>query len=530
MSLDKVRVYNNKVMTDAEFGKALIEYVGGQKNIIVVFNCYTRIRVNIHNFDDVDTNKIKTLPNVMGVVTSGAQIQVIVGPGRSVKLTQVINQLLEVGTFVKQERDIQKAEERYGKTDTANKDFAKNKEQFRGGLNAKFSATMKKVAGIFVPIIPAFIACGLLLALFEVVGSSIDGFKDTTFGTIFNVVSSSVFSVLSVIVGYNACKEFGGDGILGACLAGILTNPLLGDIEHPIMQLGSLKLYAGLGGVISIILAAIAAAYFEKLLRKFMPNIVDAFLTPLIALVVTSAAGLFIFMPVGGYIALGIEMGVNAILNSVPFLLGIVPMFYLVMVLFGVHHGLIPISQTLIDTTTHGDIRGYSILVPVQLMAGAAEVGAAIYFILTTKNKKMKRTVIQSIPIGILGIDEPLIWGMSFPLKRLFIPIGIAGGISGGVLSTFFANLKCGSLVSESTGIEASLVMSNNTGKWVYALAFIAAIILGFLITAVIGYKEVIETPDPITGEIHKEEHETSLFIKYYNQYRLKHPKKQISK
>ena len=123
--------------------------------------------------------------------------------------------------------------------------------------------------------------------------------------------------------------------------------------------------------------------------------------------------------------------------------------------------------------------------------------------------------------IAILGIDEPLIWGMTFPLRRLFIPIGLAGGITGGVLAVILNNFSCGSLVPESTGIEAALVMSNNGGKWVYAIAFAVAIVLGFLITALVGYKETIETNDPITGKVITSTHETSLALKYYKKYRL---------
>ena len=104
----------------------------------------------------------------------------------------------------------------------------------------------------------------------------------------------------------------------------------------------------------------------------------------------------------------------------------------------------------------------------------------------------MKRIVAGSIPIGVLGIDEPLIWGLSFPLKRLFVPIGIAGGISGGVLAVLLYNLSSGSLAPETTGIEAALLMSTNTAKWVYALAFIGAIVLGFILKKINNYLFII--------------------------------------
>ena len=507
-------------MSEKELATKFIADLGTGSNIKTVYNCYTRVRAEVVDLSKVNQDSIKGTAGVIGVVVAGQQVQIIVGPGKSVKVAQAINVELAKGGASASASSTPKSNEDQNALDAKEKEdykkeylAAKEKERNKHG---RASALFKKIAGIFVPIIPAFIACGLLLAILEIVKTQLgpDFATDTIPGKIFNAISGSVFNILSIIVGYNACKEFGGDGILGACLAGVMTSPILGSIDDPIITLGALKIYSGLGGVISVIFVSIAAAYFEKLLRKFMPNAIDAFMTPLITLSVMSLAGLFVFMPIGGYISLGIQKAVEGIMTTAPFLLGIVPMFYLLMVLIGVHHVLIPISQTLISAN------GYSILVPIQLMAGAAEVGAAIYFLIRSKNKRMKKTVAESIPIGILGIDEPLIWGMTFPLKRLFIPIGLAGGISGAILAVILNNLSSGSLVPESTGIEAALVMSGTSGKWVFAVAFIGAIILGFVCTALIGFKDVYQEQDA-NGNVVEKTQETSLGLVLYNKWKV---------
>ncbi|MCQ2794195.1 MAG: PTS transporter subunit EIIC [Bacilli bacterium] len=511
-------------MNDAELSKKVIELVGGGGNIIVAFNCYTRLRINVRNFDLVKVPELQKLEGVIGVVTSGIQVQVIVGPGRAAKLTSVVNQRLEAEIFNRQQEESAEAAAAHAIAEQSDKKYLKNKENFRGKLNGNFNSVMKKVAGIFVPIIPAFIACGLLLAILEIIKIYVEGFTDTSFGIILNVVSSSVFSILSVIVGFNACKEFGGDGILGACLGGILSSPLLGDAETPLV-IGPFTIYAGLGGVIAVLMVAISAAYFEKLIRKFMPDMLDSFLTPLITLIVMSVAGLFLLMPLGGYISQGIAIAVEAIVKNVPILLGLVPMFYLFLVLFGVHHGLIPISQALIDDymKQHGTTVGWAPIVPVQLMAGAAEVGAAIYVLMKTRDKKLKKTIKHALPIGILGIDEPLIWGMTFTHKRLFISAGLGGAIAGAVV----ASLNIMANVPETTGIQAALLCGVDINKkWQYALCFILAIALGFIFAALIGFKDTIETTDPATGKVKTEVYETSIAKKLYDQYRAKHPKK----
>ena len=96
-------------MNNLDFAKEVIRLVGGYPNIIVVFNCYTRIRVNIRDLKKVDSEGLKKLEGVMGVVIDGAQVQIIVGPGKSSKLTQVVNQTLEASLFLQQEQEAKKS-------------------------------------------------------------------------------------------------------------------------------------------------------------------------------------------------------------------------------------------------------------------------------------------------------------------------------------------------------------------------------------------------------------------------------------
>ena len=489
-------------MTDLEFSKALLNSLGKFNNIISIYNCLTRIRVNVVNLNKVDLEAVKKLDKVIGVIADKEQIQIIVGPGKAVKLTNVCNQLLEAETFLRAIRQIDKNIEK--KEQENSNDFKENEDKFRGKLNVNFNATMRKISGIFVPIIPAFIACGLLLAIVEILKASGIDMEGTAFGKVFNVIASSVFSILSIVVGYNTAKQFGGDGIIGACLAGIMTSTVLGDVENPLFYLGSVGIYAGLGGVISVLLVSISAAYIQRLFHKFMPNILDTLLTPLLTIAIMSVVALFVLMPFGGFISQGIEIIFKWIGEKAPYLLGLLPMIYLYLVLFGLHHILIPISTELIKST------GGSVLVPAQIMAGGAELGAAIFVYLTTKDKKMKSTVLQGMPIAFFGIDEPLIWGMSFPLKRLFISSSLGGLIMGSIVGVLGITAN----VPETTGIEASLMCNK---KWQYAVCFLSAIVLGFLITCVVGYKETIETTLE-DGKTKKEEIEHSFLIKHINE------------
>jgi len=478
--------------------------VGGKENIINVFNCYTRARINVKNIDKCNIAEIKKVDGVIGVVVDKQQVQIIVGPGKSVKVAQEMNALIGGSSNTSIISDDPKG-------------YLKTKEAVRKKTNKGATSIIRKIAGIFVPIIPMFIACGLLLGIYTICDQQITGFSKTTFGIVFNVVSSSVFTVLNVIVGYNACKEFGGDGIIGAALAGALTNPLMNGGDGEGIWMGFYTFKTAEVGIFTVLLVAIGTAYFEKLVRKFMPDIIDAFMTPLITVIVMAAAAFFVLQPIGAGINMGLTEVFKGIANNCAWLLGIVPMFYLLLVLTGTHHSLMAVSSALIGPGK-GAI-GYTPLVPVQLMAGAAEVGAAIFILMKSKNKVLKKNIIGSLPIGVLGIDEPLIWGMSVPLKRPFFAAGLGGAVGG----TMLAVLKITANVPESTGIQAALVCNV---PWIFVVAFLISIVAGFIFMALIGFKDPVEIVDKKTNEVKTEYVETSIALKWYKQYREKHPKK----
>ncbi len=496
-------------MNNKDLATKLISLVGGKSNIISVFNCYTRARTNVKDVNKVNIDGIKSTEGVIGVVVDKNQIQIIVGPGKAVKVAQEMTaQVGETTTGASQSSDKEEFKEEYLKT----------KSDIRKKTNKKGTALIRKIAGIFVPIIPMFIACGLLLGIYTVCENSLkEQFTKSTFGIVFNVVSSSVFTVLNVIVGYNACKEFGGDGIIGAALAGALTNPLMNGADGEGIWMGFYTFKTAEVGIFTILLVAIGTAYLEKLIRKFMPDIIDAFMTPLLTVIIMASAAFFVLQPIGAAINMGLAEMFKGIIKHCAWLLGIVPMFYLLLVLTGTHHSLMAVSAALIGPGK-GAI-GYTPLVPVQLMAGAAEVGAALYILMISKNKKLKKNIIGSLPIGFLGIDEPLIWGMSVPLKRPFIAAGLGGFVGG----TMLAVMNITANVPESTGIEAALVCNK---PWVFVAAFMISIVAGFIFQFFIGFKDTIEVKDPNTGEVKEEVIETSYAIKLYQKYRAKHPKK----
>jgi len=441
---------------NSEFAKILVEALGGKNNIVALENCMTRLRIKVTNISNVNEEKIKQLEGVLGVVISGNNIQIIVGPGKSFKVSQEMTLITGLSVNSVDEGVLLKEEA-----------TEKNKTPIKQSL--------KKISEIFIPIIPAFIACGLLVAIFESTYVAIPGFQDTSLGKIMGTVAYSVFTLLPIIVGYNTSKVYGGTPIIGAVLAAVLTSSgIAGAVIFGV------TIVPGLGGVISVIVVAGLATIVEKAIRKFMPDFLDMFLTPLFTIVIMTVVGLVVFQPLGGFVSTTIGNFVSYIIYNVPILAGFATLVYLPLVVTGMHHGLIAVNTQLISDF------GVTFLLPVTAMAGAGQVGASFAVYLKTKNKRLKKTIRNALPVGMLGIGEPLLWGCTIPLGRPFIASCIGGAIAGSAI----ALMKVAALVPELGGLPLGFITNNIP---LYFVGILIAYVSGFVICNLLGWDDPVE-------------------------------------
>lgn len=433
--------------------KTIVEAVGGKENIAVLENCMTRVRLTVKDMSKANIEKIKTLQDVFGVVESNKNIQVIVGPGKSAKVAQQITDLTGIKSGVVDEAALLKEENK-----------SKN--------NTPIKNAMKKIANIFIPILPAFIACGLMVAIFESSYVAIPGFQDSSIGKIMGAFAYSVFSILPIIVGYNTCKEYGGSPIIGAVLAGILTSSSLAGAS-----LFGIAIIPGRGGVISVLIVAALATVLEKQIRKIMPEFLDMFMTPLLTIGIMTIVGLLVFQPLGGFISESIGAFVSYIIYKVPALAGLATLVYLPLVMTGMHHGLIAVNAQLIADF------GVTYLLPVTCMAGAGQVGAAFAVYLKTKNIRLKKIIRNALPVGMLGIGEPLMWGCTVPLGRPFIASCLGGAIGGSAM----ALMKVAAKVPELSGIPLAFITTNIP---LYFVGLGISYLAGFVICNLMGFDD----------------------------------------
>ena len=454
-------------MTNKEIAVNIIELVGGSKNIKSVEHCMTRCRFELIDESIVDIDAIKKSDSVLGVVNAEGQLQVIYGPGKVNKVTAEIKAILGDSPVLIGDDAIK---------ETKNKLNKKN--------DTKLKNVLKKIGNIFIPLIPLFVACGLVLAVNNICNVAFgDAYKSTAFAPIIGLIGNGVFAILPILVGVNAAKEFGSQmPMMGGVLGGILSSSALANIT-----LFGEKLTPGRGGIISVLLVVLLAVYIEKVCRKFVPDVLDLFLTPLITLTISVIVALVVLQPLGGFISDSIGLVVAQTVSSdnifVSVISGVVSgALFLPLVMTGMHQALTPIHTDLIATM------GFTVLLPILATAGMAQVGASFAVLQKTKNQRLKATAKNGLIAGILGIGEPLIYGVTLPLGKPFIAACLGAGVGGAVMAFF----KVGAVALGVSGLPLALLIAD--GKiLVFLVGVLASYIAGYFFTILLGFDDPAE-------------------------------------
>lgn len=394
---------------EQQIAEGILEHVGGKENIRKIAYCMTRVRLDLNNEGKVDIQGLKKVDGVMGVIEDDT-LQIVVGPGTVNKVSDVLSNItgLAIGE-VAAASDMTLAER-----------AELNKANIKKKNNTPFKSLLRKIGNIFIPLIPGLVASGIINGAANFAKNA--GVDPTvTWMQILLLLGGCIFTYLGVLVGWNTAKEFGGTPVLGAIAGMFLFNPALADIH-----IFGHALIVGRGGLFGVIFAAWLMTFVEKQVRKIMPNSVDIIFTPLVTILVVAILSLFVVMPVAGVVSDGITSAINAILNLGGVVAGaILSGFFLPLVMVGLHQGLTPIHVELIQKT------GSTALLPVLAMAGAGQVGAALAIFVKTKNKRLKNIIKGGLPAGILGIGEPLLYGVTLPLGRPFITACLGAAVGG---------------------------------------------------------------------------------------------------
>lgn len=447
----------------------IYELIGPADNIEDVTNCMTRLRVHLIKKTPEMLDELSKLDGVLGINNQEGELQVILGPGKAQQVTEIVKKLWaegQAGSVAEMSRQAEVG------------DGAALHEAIRRKNATPVKLFFKKIAGIFYPLIPAFIACGLITGLLNIALKISPELNGTPLAQMLAVMGNAVFFGLNLFVGVNAAKEFGGAPILGGVLAAVITHPLLSQIV-----IGDSALVPGRGGIIAVILVAALGAWLEKKLHRLVPEMLDLFVTPLLVLLIAGFAALFVLQPLGSVISEAIGTAATVAVNQGGALAGFVMgAFWLPVVMLGIHQAMTPIHAELLARD------GVTILLPILAMAGCGQIGASLAVYFKTKNRFLKKTILSALPVGMMGVGEPLIYGVTLPLGKPFIGACVGGAVGGAIE----ANFVVGAGTMGLSGLPLAAVTDHMA---IYLAGLFAAYAAGFIATWLIGFDDPPENP-----------------------------------
>ncbi|KYN89313.1 PTS N-acetylmuramic acid transporter subunit IIBC [Vibrio cidicii] len=472
----------------------LLAAVGGSSNVSKCGNCMTRLRLTLANNGVADQAVIKRIPGVMGVVESDEQFQIILGPGKAQQAAELMNKLIEsVINGDVQEQAIA------SDTNDLSSVAAEQKKQMKSKQTSAVQRFLSKFATIFTPLIPGFIAVGLLLG-FATLLEQMFVLEQTPSQFMLDLIAymkvfgKGLFAFLSILIGYNAQQAFGGSGVNGAILASLFVLGYNPDATSGIYS-GMSEFFGYTidprGNIIGVLLAAIIGAQVERKVREYMPDDLDMILTSVVTLLIMGVVTFVVIMPIGGELFKGMSwLFLN--LNDNPLGAAILAGLFLISVVFGIHQGFVPVYFALMEA------QGFNSLFPILAMAGGGQVGASLALYFKAKKDAVLRTQVKGAIIpGILGIGEPLIYGVTLPRVKPFVTAcigGAAGGFFIGLVS--YLGMPVGlNTVFGPSGIVAIPLMTSHSGIFagmaVFLVGLLISYVVGFLATYMFGSKNV---------------------------------------
>ncbi|MFS0559536.1 beta-glucoside-specific PTS transporter subunit IIABC [Terribacillus sp. 179-K 1B1 HS] len=445
-------------MDKKKLAASILEQVGGEKNIKDVYHCATRLRFTLLDRSAADKSAIESLSGVVTVVESGGMFQVVIGND----VSDVYDELLQITSL---------------STSSTESAAERQKENL-------FNRFVDLISGIFSPLLGVLAASGLLKGLNAVLVSF--GWIDQTSGTykVLNAAGDSFFYFLPIFLAFTAARKFKVNQFLAVALAGALIYPDLATAFKEGISVDFMSIPVVLAQysstVIPIILAVWVLSYVEGFFKKLFHESVRNLLAPFFCLVIMVPLTLLVVGPIATFASSSIAAGYLAIYTISPIVSGLIMgAMWQVLVIFGLHWGLVPVMLNNIS------VYGRDTLSAMTGPAVAAQAGAALGVFLKTRNKGMKALSLPAFVTGLFGITEPAVYGVTLKLKRPFLLACIAGAIGGGISSAFGA-----SAIATATKSILTFPIFVGPGFIGYVLGYFVALVLACVLTYLFGFKE----------------------------------------
>ena len=464
----------------------ILDAIGGKDNLASEAHCATRLRLVIADNEKVKKSVLENIDGVKGVFEAQGQLQIIIGTGT---VNKVYAEFIKIAGV-----------------EAASKDDVKKAAAAKAPW---YKRAVKTLGDIFVPIIPAIVATGLLCGLLGGLSRAFPSMADSQIYKLLDIFSNAALTFLPILIAVSAAKIFGANVYLGAVIGMIMIHPNLinawsvGDGK----DLPTLWSWFGVwdiratgyqGHVIPVVIAVLLLSVIEKKLHKKVPEMFDLFVTPLVSVLITGFLTMTVIGPVFSQIESWVLSGAQWLI-SIPFGIGsfLMGAAYAPTVVAGVHHMYNAIELSMIADN------GKNIWMPIATAANVAQGAAALAVAIKTKNKKTKSMALPASLSAFMGITEPAIFGVNVRFVKPLIA-GMVGGACGAAVASI---MNVYATANGVTGIFGFLITTDSIVG--YLLTFVVASAVAFGLSWIL-FKDPAEetaqgapaTPAPAAEEV----------------------------
>ena len=422
----------------------------------------------------VNVSALEEIDGVKGVFDASGQLQLIIGTGT---VNKVYDEFIDIAGIE-----------------------ASTKEELKQVAASKalwWKRAIKTLGDIFIPIIPAIVATGLLNGLLGGLVQVWPSMADSYFYNLVNMFSNTALTFLPILIAISAAKIFGGNIYLGAVIGMIMIHPSLVNAWTVASGAETSTLWSWFGAwnianvgyqghVIPIVLSVWLMCAIEKKLHKIVPEMFDLFVTPLCSVLAAGFIAMTLIGPVFAQIETWVLSGAKALI-AIPFGIGAFLMggFYAPTVLAGAHHMYNAIEMMMLSDN------GMNVWMPIATAANVAQGAAALAVSLKTKNQKTRSMALPASLSAFMGITEPAIFGVNIRYGKPFIA-GMVGGAIGACIASIMGVYATANGI---TGLFGLLIVTDCLPG--YLLSFAVASVVAFAVSWVL-YKDEEKTPSVV--------------------------------
>lgn len=431
----------------------IIKNIGGKENVISLTHCVTRLRFQLKDESKANDEVLKANDGIITVMHTAGQYQIVIGNHVGDVYETILPKLGLSGEVV----------------ETKNKTSLKDK-------------FVDLVSSIFMPAIGMLCACGMIKGFNTIL--SFAGIYSSTSGlyTLIDAIGDSIFYFFPVIIGYTSAKKFKLTPFAGMVIGLALCYPTINGADLSIVGIQMNVSYTST--VLPVILTVAVAAPMERLLNKYIPDVVKSFLTPMIVILLSTILGYMIIGPVANTVAGWLSDGVLSLYSISPVLAGIVfGGLWQVFVVFGVHITFIVLAIMNL-AAGHPDP-----ILSLQAFVAFSQTAVVLAIFLKTKQKKLKSICFPAIISGVFGVTEPAIYGITLQRLPMFVISCIGGSLSGAYAA--FVGLKYQQMAGMGIFEMPAMFPQNGTGTAMFQCVIASAFaIIPTFIAAYVFYRD----------------------------------------